>query len=126
MRILFLFVIILLSSCATSEFLFNHPAENLRWLENADPANDFEVAVNSSDFRFMGLYGEGPVVPIVDDIGLDCIDLWEDVNYIEGTTDAALGNQHHKLLELAYIYAQEFNEKMLNFLIENHDFKCKT
>ena len=124
MEIVLLLVVFIISSCAVPvEEELPDEAKILLWLDKADPVEKFERAVSVSDYRFIGIYGEGPEVPAVN---MDCIDLKKDVNYIEGTTDAILGDEHFRLIELANVYTQEYNGKMLNYLKENHDFKCET
>ena len=127
MKLCFLLVVILISSCATTkneaiDFYFD-PAKELLWLDNADPIEDFETAVSISDFRFAGLYGEGLDVPSVP---WHCFDNKKDVKVIDSTGDLIDSEEHMRLKALAYKYASQFNERMLKHLNENYDYGCET
>ncbi len=119
-------IILLLTSCAApvnESPWIPYEAKLLRWLEGADPTIDFETAISASNYRFIGLYGEGLEVPVVD---IRCVDHRKDVNFIEGTSDAIMGEEHYRLIQLAYEYAKKYNAKMLKYLKDHHGFKCKT
>ncbi len=126
MKILPMTIILLLTSCAApvnESPWIPYEAKLLRWLEGADPTIDFETAISASNYRFIGLYGEGLEVPVVD---IRCVDHRKDVNFIEGTSDAIMGEEHYRLIQLAYEYAKKYNAKMLKYLKDHHGFKCKT
>ena len=119
----FNFVVTIIISIIAASCSYSNPANNLLWLDEANPAEDFQIAVSQSDYRFAGVYGEGLDVPAVP---WDCIDYKKDVKIIDWSTDVIEGDEHLRLKRLAYEYAELFNGRMLKYLEENHDFKCET
>lgn len=40
--------------------------EQMEWLLQASPSDDFEKAKNKKDYRFIGLFGITHIIPVVD------------------------------------------------------------
>ena len=57
----------LLFGCDKSEFEIAQKKEidQMKWLLHATPMDDFEDAIKKKDYRFIGLYGNKNIVPIV-------------------------------------------------------------
>ena len=127
MKMLYLLAVLLISACATKEYdpldYYVDPGTGLRWLEDADPIKDFEISVYRSDFRFLGVYGEGLDLP---GIPRHCLGSREDVRIIDWTTDEIFSEEHLRLKGVAEDYASRFNERMLEYLKENRNYKCET
>src|SRR5574340_673098 len=90
--------------------------ESLRWVENADPIKNANHAIETKDYRFLGIAGRGVAVPGLPD-GL----YWEytkkyGINVIKGTSDNVWGEEHLRLIRLATKYAETYNKKMLEHL----------
>lgn len=80
----------MLVGCGKTEFenAEEEAVRPLKWLYNADPDNDFEVAIAKKDYRFIGVYGYSLDVP---GVLIKCLDREKDIKPIEGTTDTVMG-----------------------------------
>lgn len=124
-RVSSLICLALLLGCAPTPFEVAQAevVGQLAWLKTADPERDFLAAIEKKDYRFRGLYGVALVVPRV---SRTCISLNDDVNPIDGTSDAMLGYEHEKLIAIAAVYAADFNLRMRLFREKNFGFKCES
>lgn len=95
--------------------------DEMSWLNQADPMEDFEKAIARSDFRFIGLYGVGAYVPVVN---IQCLNPEKDINFVKGTSDGLEGYEHAKLNAIAKVYADNYNIRMLTYLKEHKGFEC--
>ena len=113
------FLSLFLFSCNGSDNV--EVVDEMLWLNQADPMEDFENAIARSDFRFIGLYGVGAYVPVVN---IQCLNPEKDINFIKGTSDALEGYEHAKLNAIAQVYADNYNIRMLIYLQEHKWFEC--
>ena len=90
--------------------------QEMKWLYDANPNIDYQLAVEKQDFRFWGLYGVGSYVP---GINKECLDHEKDIQFIKGTSDAHEGYEHSKLIALAQLYAKTYNRNIKFYLMEN-------
>lgn len=95
--------------------------DEMQWLNQADPLEDFENAIARSDYRFIGLYGVGAYVPIVN---IQCLNPEKDIKFINGTSDALENYEHSKLNAIAQVYAEYYNIRMLIYLQKHKEFEC--
>ena len=95
--------------------------EDLEWIMDADPREDFEQAIMKSDYRFMALYGITLSIP-----GLmkECLNVDTDTRPIDGTSEILYGYEHEKLMAVAHVYAGEYNSLMRRYLEETNGFVC--
>jgi hypothetical protein len=116
-------LIISLFGCEKSEFEVAqaNEIEKMEWLLHASPSDDFVRAINTKDFRFIGLYGNTSSVP---NINKSCINMEVDVNFIEGSSEILIGYEHVKFNAIAHVYADDYNLRMLRYLEENQLYKC--
>ena len=119
----FIFLSLLLTACVESEFdkALSEEVKQLEWLNDANPQIDFEKAIVKGDYRFLGLYGRGQFVP---GINIKCLNYDNDIIFIKGTSDAFEGYEHEKLNAIAWVYADNYNMRMLRYLRERDEFKC--
>ena len=82
--------------------------EDLRWLLNADPKDDFEKSIASGDRRFVGVIGMFITVPYFDE---ECIT--DDKVRLIQISDMVDSYEQEKLQAIAPIYASTFNLYML-------------
>ena len=120
-----LILVLLLSGCQDSDYdkAIKKIKNEMNWLINANPNQDFEEAIKKKDYRFIGIYGAKLITP---DINIKCLNRKKDINPIKGTSDAVLGYEHAKLIAIAVTYAEYYNFKMKEYLKENGKFKCNT
>ena len=95
--------------------------DEMQWLNQADPLEDSESAIARSDYRFIGLYGVGAYVPVVN---IQCLDPEKDVKYIKGTSDLLENYEHSKLNAIAQVYAEYYNMRMLVYLQKYKELEC--
>ncbi|MDH4101636.1 MAG: hypothetical protein OEV28_13815 [Nitrospirota bacterium] len=109
-----LLTIILTITITFALILALSPARKLRWIENADAAADARQAIDKSDFRLKGVYGDGVFVPGVDeDNYFDCVNDYG-VDPIKGTSSKTYGKEYEKLMKVAISYAINYNRTILN------------
>jgi hypothetical protein len=118
-----IFLSLFLTACVESKFdkAQSEVIKQLEWLNDANPQVDFVKAIQKSDFRFFGVYGRSMFVP---GINIKCLNQDKDIRFIEGTSDAYQGYEHEKLNAIAWVYADNYNIRMLRYLQERDEFKC--
>jgi len=86
-------------------------AAQIEALESADPAADVNRAIAAGDLRFVGVIGVALIVPGAPD--------WVHVTpqghvrYIPNTSDAFESEEHARLQQIAYNYAEKYNRILL-------------
>ncbi|GIU36036.1 hypothetical protein TUM3794_04570 [Shewanella colwelliana] len=105
LRILFLVIFSLLGCEYRGE---SKISEELKWLLNADPKEDFEKSIASGDRRFVGVIGMFITVPYFDE---ECIT--DDKVRLIQISDMVDSYEQEKLQAIAPIYASTFNLYML-------------
>jgi hypothetical protein len=79
----------------------------LSYLDLQNPKNDLDKNIAHKDYRFICVYGVSIVCPGTD--GPAHIQEYG-TRMIEGTSDIAEGEEHHKLQGIAFIYAEKYNQ----------------
>ncbi|MDH5595030.1 MAG: hypothetical protein OEY35_06710 [Gammaproteobacteria bacterium] len=82
----------------------------LSYLDLESPKNDLDKNIAHRDFRFICVYGVSIVCPGTK--GPDYIQEYGS-RMIEGTTDTAEGEEHHKLQGIAFVYAEKYNQLLM-------------
>ena len=120
-----IFLVLLLSGCQDTDYdkAIKKVKNEMNWLNNANPNQDFEEAIKKKDYWFIGIYGAKLITPAVN---INCLNYEKDINPIKGTSDAVLGYEHAKLIAIATAYAKHYNFKMKVYLGRNGKFKCNT
>jgi len=104
-----------LSSNAIAQEQKNDLGEKLRWIESANPNLDARQAIERKDFRLRAIYGYTLIIPGVDQKNYDEYKIKFGFKPIEGTSDHFVSAEHARLNQLAYKYAQKYNEVILNY-----------
>ena len=116
---LFIFLVLVsfmaLSSNAIAQEQKNDLVEKLRWIESANPDLDARQAIKRKDFRLRAIYGYSLIVPGVEQTNYDEYQKKYGFNPIEGTSDSLVNAEHARLNQLAYRYAEKYNEVILNY-----------
>ena len=89
------------------------PSAVLRQYRNADPRADALEAVRRGDFRLVGVYGRGLMLP-----GADSILGWEGamacaVRVVPYTSDAPKSDVEQQIYQVGMVYAREYNMALL-------------
>ncbi len=94
-------------------------AEQLRWLDRADPQADFRDHIERQhDTRFISVYA----LSFTGEFGLEDTAETQKLTqahgsrHIEGTTDIITSSEHQCLLRRASEYAHEYNSLLLRYL----------
>ena len=118
-------IVFSLFGCAKTEYEKDQEkaTSQMEWLNKADPNEDFDKAIEKSDFRFIGLYGYALFTP---GVNINCLNRDKDINPIKGTSDNIMGYQHHKLIAIGNVYAEYYNFRMRIYLKEKGKFKCNS
>jgi len=90
-------------------------ADQIKALESANVTAEVEDAVSKGDLRFVGVMGVGLIVPGVPDYYEKYAAKYE-VRVIENTSDAIESEEHRRLQEVAYRYAEEYNRLLITRL----------
>jgi hypothetical protein len=104
-----------LSSNAIAQEQKNDLVEKLRWIASANPNLDARQAIKRKDFRLRAIYGYSLIVPGIEQTNYDEYQKKFGFNPIEGTSDSLVSAEHARLNQLAYKYAQKYNEVILNY-----------
>lgn len=104
-----------LSSNAIAQEQKNDLVEKLRWIESANPDLDARQAIKRKDFRLRAIYGYSLIVPGVEQTNYVEYQKKYGFNPIEGTSDSLVNAEHARLNQLAYTYAEKYNEVILNY-----------
>ncbi len=86
----------------------------LSWLQEADAVRDAQQAIASGDKRLLAMASRAPSIPGVPEESRERVETLCGLRYVEGSTDAVLGDVHLKLLQAAREYAKEYNQLMLD------------
>ena len=121
-----LIVLVLVTGCGRSELekASTLVVDEMAWLYKADPVKDMDAAFRKGDYRFVGLYRFTTYVPGLHE---DCGERVKnkDVRFIEGTSDAILGNEHAKLISIAEAYAKQYNMALYMRLLDRGQDVCR-
>jgi len=93
-------------------------AQQIKVLESADVAADVKNAVSKGDLRFVGVMGVGLLVPGVPDYQEKYAARYG-VRVIENTSDAIENEEHRRLQDVAYHYAEKYNSLLIPRLPKN-------
>jgi hypothetical protein len=88
-------------------------AELLR-IDRANPLSDLQAAIQTNDFRFLGIYGVGFSAP-----GIKSRPLLANIKPIKGTSDAFVSEEHLRLILEATKYAEVYNRTLDSYLKTN-------
>jgi len=88
--------------------------EALAWLKQADAARDAAQAIQRGDKRLLAMATRAPNMPGVPAESTSKAKSECGIRYLEGSTDAVLGDAHLKLLQAAQEYASQYNKLMLD------------
>lgn len=97
-------------------------AEQLRWLEHADPAADLRDHVERQrDSRFVSVYGFNTPGAFGLDDSAEVRQLIQrhGERTLEGTTDIISSREHLRLRSKAHDYVKQYNEHLLRYLREH-------
>jgi len=83
----------------------------LSYLDLQNPKNDLDKNIAHKDYRFICVYGVSIVCPGTDGPGY--IQEYGS-RMIEGTSDTAEGEEHHKLQGIAFVYAEKYNQFLMD------------
>jgi len=98
-----------LGLCAR-RWYYNRPEVVLRCVETADPIRNAQHAIQDGDLRLLGIYGVGLSVPAAKRAIFDHYS----VRGIPGTSDCINSGEHARLQELAWHYAEKYNQIILD------------
>ena len=87
---------------------------SLSWLRDADAAHDARQAIERGDKRLLAMATRGPNMPGVPAEQASKAKSVCGIRYVEGSTDAVMGDAHLKLLQAAQAYASQYNGIMLD------------
>ena len=120
-KLIFLICILCLVGCKQTprEIYQAEIYQEMKWLYDANPMDDFVWALEKQDYRFIGLYRVGAYIPGINKKCLTLKDLEMDVRFIKGTSDAHEGYEHSKLIAIAQVYAENYNFRMLVHIMKN-------
>jgi hypothetical protein len=90
------------------------PIKILKWVESADPIADANLAIAKGDFRLKGINGLGLMIPGTDLPQYEEATKTKNVISIEGTSDVVYGEEHLRLIDLAFKYAEAYNRQVLS------------
>jgi hypothetical protein len=118
MKQIFIILLVLASllallSNAVAQEQKNDAVVKLKWIESANPDLDARQAIKRKDFRLRAIYGYSLIVPGVKQADYDEYQKKFGINPIEGTSDSFITVEHARLNQLAYKYAQKYNEVIL-------------
>jgi len=85
----------------------------LRWVEHADALQDAKAALAHGDHRLMAVRGLGVRIPGTDAREFESLERSHGIREMEGTTDALIDQEHHRLVQLAVEYAATYNRHVL-------------
>ncbi len=119
--ILIIFNLSFIAGCGDKSNVDDLISEQLNEIYQADPIYDFEQAIRNKDTKFKGLNVGRLVVPIVSGCLIDEFK----VDVISGTSDAIENYEHAKLQAVARVYAEDYNLRMLRYIVENNLSKCE-
>lgn len=102
-------------SCNIS-FASEERVKQLLWLEEANPIVDAQKAIKNNDYKFKAVYGYALIIPGIEPKKQKHIADQYGVSPIEGTSDDISGNDHARLINLAYEYAETYNKILLDKL----------
>lgn len=124
MRITKLFILIIV--CLLSISVFAQEAKvktnedilraELKKFNFDNPEKDITINLEKKDTRFIGVYNYAVSLPGILTQEQSYIKDKYGVRMIEGTSDAIESDEHAKLMTLAYKYAKEYNQKLLEIL----------
>ncbi|HJU83161.1 MAG TPA: hypothetical protein VJ600_03035 [Holophagaceae bacterium] len=84
----------------------------LRWLEKADPIADAKVALVRGDHRLRAVRGFVVSIPGTDGKDFEFFKQTYGIDEIAGTSDDLVNAEHHRLVGLAYKYAETYNRQI--------------
>jgi len=87
---------------------------HLTWLQDADATRDAQRAIRRGDRRLLAMATRGPDLPGVPADQVSRAKSVCGIRYVEGSTDAVMGQTHLKLLQAARDYASQYNRIMLD------------
>ena len=87
---------------------------SLTWLRDADATRDARQAIERGDKRLLAMATRGPNMPGVPAEQVSKAKSVCGIRYVEGSTDAVMGETHLKLLQAAQAYASQYNSIMLD------------
>ena len=99
-------------------------AEQLRWLEHADPVADVRERVERQrDTRFLSVYGFSTpgAFGLNDNPEVRQLIQRHGERTLEGTTDIISSREHLRLRSKAHAYVKQYNEQLLRYLREQPD-----
>ena len=86
----------------------------LRWVQTANPAVECKAALARGDHRLLAVRGLVVSLPGVDSLNTEYYRQNYGVREIEGTTDALVNEEHHRLVQRATDYAKAYNLMMVH------------
>ena len=88
--------------------------KTLRWVQTADPSVECKAALARGDHRLLAVRGLVVSLPGVDSLNTEYYRQNYGVREIEGTTDALVNEEHHRLVQRAIDYAKAYNLMMVH------------
>lgn len=104
-----IFLVTIMTGCATDVSSMSKAEQQLQWIKDADPQLDASKALESGDFRLMGLAQRSVIIPGVPLDRMSQYELKCGVKIMEGVSDTVLNNEHLKLMQQAHKYALQYN-----------------
>ncbi len=101
-----------ITGCASNTSALTKSEQKLQWLNDANPQQDAQRALQAGDFRLMGLVQRSVIIPGVAADKMNHYELKCGVNLIDGVSDTVLNNNHLKLIQQAHEYALQYNAIM--------------
>ena len=103
------FVVLVMTSCASTSSNLDAYAQKLQWLDAANPQTDAQQALKKGDFRLLGLATRSVNIPGVSKEQSMKYELKCGVQLIDGISDVVRSDEHLRLMQKARSYALKYN-----------------
>jgi hypothetical protein len=83
-------------------------------VKNANPNSDFQKALQKNDYRFIGISGQGYLIPGIEEGTINILVKKHGFKIIAGTSDK-INLGYPPLQSIAYNYAEKYNSDLLKY-----------
>ncbi len=100
--------VLIIAGCAAGNPLGEHERK-LLWVEDANPQQDAEDALQRNDFRLLGLPQRSVSIPGVPLEKMQQYEIKCGVRLVDGFSDVVRSNEHLRLMKAVHQYALQYN-----------------
>ncbi len=100
--------LLLIGGCAASNGGNEHE-QKLSWVEDANPQQDAQAALQRNDFRLIGLPQRSLSIPGVTRDKMQSYEIKCGERLIDGFSDVVRSNEHLRLMKAVHQYALQYN-----------------